>query len=63
MTPELSAYDIGFRARLAGERQSANPYEKEPERGLWDSGWEDQNEHLNDRDEALASIGWFGRSR
>lgn len=56
-----TAWDEGFRARLAGKHLEANPYHPlTAERHKWSAGWRDQNEHLNDCDEALASIGWFG---
>lgn len=58
---ELKEYDEGFRARLCGETIHQNPYAVfTQEHTQWADGWKDQNEHLNDRDDALASIGWFG---
>ena len=58
---EFKEYDEGFRARLRGEDTDANPYRKLTEKWFeWADGWKDQDEHLRDRDEALASIGWFG---
>ncbi len=61
----MSTYDEGFRARLCGEPVEANPHAKLTEAwSRWAEGWLDQDQHLNDRDEALDSIGWFGaRSR
>jgi ribosome modulation factor len=54
-------YREGFGARLAGEKANANPYTKPSEDWQrWLAGWIDQDEHLNDRDDALNSIGWFG---
>lgn len=58
---EYTAYDHGFQARLAGKPLSANPHpSSHHESAMWAEGWNDQNQHLNDRDEALDSIGWFG---
>lgn len=55
----MSAYDEGFRARLHGEKATSNPYRKWSEKWLeWADGWKDQDHHLNERDEALRSIGW-----
>lgn len=57
----MSAYDEGFRARLEGKTVHENPYATfTQENNDWREGWEDQNYHLNGRDEALNSIGWFG---
>jgi hypothetical protein len=56
-----SPNDEGFRARLKGETIHQNPYAPmTKEHSEWQEGWKDQDEHLNARDEALASIGWFG---
>lgn len=55
------AYREGFSARLAGAEADHNPYHKLTNNWFrWADGWKDQDEHLNSRDEALASIGWFG---
>lgn len=55
------AYSEGFRARRNDEPLDANPYPAlTSERSAWSRGWRDQDEHLSDRDDALASIGWFG---
>lgn len=55
------AYLEGFMARLAGTEVDANPYPTLTESWTqWASGWMDQDQHLNERDEALDSIGWFG---
>lgn len=57
----MNAYDEGFRARLEGKTVHENPYATfTQENNDWREGWEDQNYHLNGRDEALKSIGWFG---
>jgi hypothetical protein len=57
----MSAYDEGFRARLCGQTIHENPYAPMTnDHSDWQLGWEDQNHHLNARDEALDSIGWFG---
>lgn len=54
-------YREGFSARLAGELANANPYAKPSEDWRrWLEGWIDQDAHLNARDDALDSIGWFG---
>lgn len=49
----MSEFDEGFKARQRGE-----PYR--PVSKAWSDGWRDLDEHLRNRDEALASIGWFG---
>lgn len=55
------AYREGFSARLRGDEISANPYaEATIDRRRWRDGWKDQDHHLNERDGALDSIGWFG---
>jgi hypothetical protein len=60
----MSKFDEGFRARLAGQTIHENPYTPwTKENTFWRAGWLDQDEHLRDRDEALASIGWFGTSQ
>lgn len=52
-------YREGFRARMRGERN--NPYATGTvEYENWSVGWEDQNDHINTRDEAIKSLGWFG---
>ena len=57
----MSAYDEGFRARLEGKSVNDNPHGPQSQDfEEWREGWEDQNYHLNARDEALKSIGWFG---
>ncbi len=57
----FSAYREGFAARLRGEKVQSNPHAPATEAWRrWLSGWRDQDHHLNDRDEALDSIGWFG---
>jgi ribosome modulation factor len=54
------AYDEGFRARLAGQTVHQNPYALFTQKySDWVKGWKDQDQHLNARDEALNSIGWF----
>ncbi len=50
-------YQEGFRARLRGETIHENPYTNWTKvHGEWNDGWRDQDEHLRDRDEALARI-------
>jgi hypothetical protein len=57
----IDPFDDGFRARLRGEPFDMNPHPLPSDAWRqWADGWNDQNEHLRDRDEALASIGWFG---
>lgn len=54
-------WNAGFRARLAGKLIADNPHPlTSKEWRSWTDGWNDQDQHLNDRDEALDSIGWFG---
>lgn len=54
-------FNEGFRARLRGIAFNENPHPMtSAEWRGWADGWNDQDEHLRDRDEALASIGWFG---
>jgi ribosome modulation factor len=56
-----SPYNEGFRSRIAGKTIHQNPYTPmTKDHSDWIEGWKDQDEHLNARDEALASIGWFG---
>ncbi len=57
----MAAYDLGFNARLRGETIHQNPFTTfTKDHGSWEEGWKDQDDHLNSRDEALESIGWFG---
>lgn len=52
----------GFMARLAGDPLTANPHPITSQAWRdWTDGWNDQDQHLNARDEALDQIGWFGR--
>lgn len=62
MTRIYTPHDRGFFARLEGKIITACPYAKgTQEYKDWRSGWRDQDRHLNSRDKALDSIGWFGR--
>lgn len=55
------AYLEGFEARLSGNTIHRTPYAPfTKEHSDWIEGWKDQDQHLNRRDEALDSIGWFG---
>lgn len=57
----MSPYDQGFNARLRGETIYQNPFATfTAAHGSWAEGWKDQDHHLNARDDALESIGWFG---
>jgi len=55
----MDAYSEGFKARLQDRSIHENPYpvwaSSWPE---WQNGWKAQNEHLADREEVLASLGW-----
>lgn len=65
--PIETAYDDasfreGFRARLAGKTIHENPHATFTyKHSNWQDGWTAQDEHLSARNEALDSIGWFGR--
>lgn len=61
-TYDDAVYREGFRARRIGETIHQNPYVASTnEHSNWCHGWKDQDYHLTGRDEALDSIGWFGR--
>lgn len=58
----IDPYREGFRARLEGKTIHENPYATfTRDNSRWREGWIEQDQHLTDRDEALDSIGWFGR--
>ncbi len=53
-------FRAGGQARVAGKEVWENPHRFDtPQHESWSEGWWDMDEHLKDRDEALASIGWF----
>lgn len=54
------AYMDGFGARLRGFELKDNPFHDFAQYDSWRRGWLDQDHHLTERNEALASIGWFG---
>lgn len=57
----MTPYDEGFKACQRGEPFTANPHRPgSPAWREWSVGWTDLDEHIKVRDEALASIGWFG---
>ena len=53
-----SAYQEGFRSRMAGKAPGDNPHAAGTSQWReWHVGWDDQDEHLRERDRALNSIG------
>lgn len=57
----MSAWQQGFDARLADAEFSDNPHPYgTPDWVDWAIGWQEQDRHMADKDEALDSIGWFG---
>lgn len=57
----MSLWDEGFRARMEGKDPTiVCPHRHWTDKWFeWVDGWKDCDEHLRERDEALATIGWF----